>query len=75
MAQQVVSQTINLFLAQRLDDKVGQADKAITFLQAQQGDYQQQLATASAALSAFETAHPPDTRATMSDLDSLDSSA
>lgn len=72
VAQQVVSNTISLFLAQRLADKVGQADKAITFLQAQQTGYQQQLATASTALSAFETAHPPDTRATMSDLDSLE---
>lgn len=71
VAQQVVSSTIDLFLAQRLQDKVGQADKAITFLQGQQQDYQTQLATASTALSQFEAAHPPATRASMSDLDQL----
>ena len=72
VAQEVVSQTLSLFLAQRLQDHVGQADKAISFLQAQQKDYQDQLTAASTALSQFEAAHPPATRATMDDLDQLE---
>src|SRR5437773_2327914 len=49
-----------------------QADKAIAFLQDEQKNYQDQLATASAALAQFEAAHPPATRASMSDLDQLE---
>jgi uncharacterized protein involved in exopolysaccharide biosynthesis len=71
VAQQVVSNTVGLFLAQRLQDRVGQADSTIAFLQTQQQEYQGKLATASTALSQFETAHPPASRATMSDLEQL----
>jgi uncharacterized protein involved in exopolysaccharide biosynthesis len=71
VAQQVVSNTLDLFLAQRLADRLGQADNTIAFLQTQQREYQDKLAVASTALSQFEAAHPPDTRAGMSDLDQL----
>jgi len=65
VAQQVVSKTIDLFLAQRYADRVGKADQAITFLGQQQTVYQQQLQQAGTALGAWETSHPPAGRATL----------
>ncbi len=62
IAQQVVSQTIDIFLAQRYQDRVGSANQAIAFLSQQQTDYQGQLQQASTALSTWENAHPPATR-------------
>jgi hypothetical protein len=71
VAQQVVSKTIDLFIAQRQADRIGKANDAITFLAAQQGDYQNQLQTASTSLSDWEKAHPPDGRATLPESEQL----
>jgi uncharacterized protein involved in exopolysaccharide biosynthesis len=70
-AQQVVSRTIDLFIAQRNADRVGDADKAITFLSAQQTSYQQQLQQASTELSAWEQGHPPAGRANLPEAEQL----
>lgn len=72
IAQQVVSKTIDLFLAQRYADRVGNANQAIKFLTQQQGDYQQQLQQASTQLSAWETSHPVAGRANLPETDQLE---
>ncbi|HMA34527.1 MAG TPA: hypothetical protein VKY74_08600 [Chloroflexia bacterium] len=72
VAQQVVSKTIDLYLAQRYADRVGQADSAIGFLDKEYTDYQQQLQQASAALSTWEKGHPPAQRATLPESDQLE---
>lgn len=71
-AQQVVSQTLDLFLAQRYADRVGMADQAIALLTTQQQSYQQQLENASTELSAWEASHPPGKRAELSESEQLE---
>lgn len=72
VAQQVVSKTIDLFLAQRYADRVGKADEAITFLSGEQTTYTQKLQQASTELSGWEKSHPVATRTTLPEADQLE---
>ncbi|HUS14110.1 MAG TPA: hypothetical protein VM536_03735 [Chloroflexia bacterium] len=72
VAQQVVSKTIDLFIAQRYDDRVTEADKGIQFWTDQQTTYTQRLEVASKALSDWEGAHPASTRATLPETQQLE---
>ena len=71
IAQQVVSKTIDLFIAQRYDDRVTAAQKEIDFWTGQRVVFNGRLETASKALTDWETAHPPVDRAKLPESEQL----
>ncbi len=71
IAQQVVSQTIDLFIAQRYDDRVTAAQKDITFWTGQREVFNGRLETAAKALTDWEAAHPPAERTKLPESEQL----
>ncbi len=71
IAQQVVSKTIDLFIAQRYDDRVTTAQENITFWTGQREVFNGRLETAAKALTDWEAAHPPAERTKLPESEQL----